>query len=599
MAKKGRMTMAKSLRLEVESMWRPLMEIEAEDAAKHRADGEAAREKEYFKAEAEYQRWRTAIAAGRGDTTLPPNGIGLSAAPSPNRIDRQLALMGLTERAGGSVTPRGVGAVVAIAAGANHALLLHRTGQLYSWGLGISGRLGLDVSLGGQPQADAPRASPIPTLAARPVTRMSAGFSHSAAVAAGGQLYTWGSGATGKLGIGACEGEAYVAAPARVLLGGSAQRPVKRLSCGAAHTAAVTGEGQLWVWGCTDGGRLGLSPLPPGGAIWVPTLVESLLDERVALVSCGSAHTLVATAVVEEFEGSGESMLLLKIVRGGRVYAAGSASALGELQRAFAPIAALEGLAVRHVSAGHAHSAVITGEGELYTWGSNRGGCCGHPLGTAFVAAPACVAALYQRPQNLARGCTARQSSVFNNCEAERATNGETGGHGAAACTCTQQDAQAWWEVDLGSEARIDTVRVWNRSDEPDDPSFGADLYARRLFPCWVMVSRTPYAEGTGGDALKAALAQSQARVRLTAQRRCSTWRLPDQTSARYVRIQLEGFNFLHLAQVEVLGTKGARRSPGRVCHAVAGRYVTAVVVRALPDPEDVEVAYKRAVQVR
>jgi alpha-tubulin suppressor-like RCC1 family protein len=65
---------------------------------------------------------------------------------------QQLALSGLTDRAGGTVTPRGVAAIVGIAAGANHSLLLHRSGQLYSWGLGVSGRLGLDVAIGGHPQ---------------------------------------------------------------------------------------------------------------------------------------------------------------------------------------------------------------------------------------------------------------------------------------------------------------------------------------------------------------------------------------------------------------------------------------------------------------
>ncbi len=32
------------------------------------------------------------------------------------------------------------------------------------------------------------------------------------------------------------------------------------------------------------------------------------------------------------------------------------------------------------MSAGHAHSAVVTTDGELYCWSNNRGGCCGQPL---------------------------------------------------------------------------------------------------------------------------------------------------------------------------------------------------------------------------
>jgi alpha-tubulin suppressor-like RCC1 family protein len=120
----------------------------------------------------------------------------------------------------------------------------------------VSGRLGLDTNNTGNPHADAPHATLVTALAARPVVRMSAGFNHTAAVTAGGQLWTWGSGSSGKLGVGECSSDAYIAAPAKVLLGtsssstgSSAGKRVKRVDCGAAHTAAVTADGQLWVWG--------------------------------------------------------------------------------------------------------------------------------------------------------------------------------------------------------------------------------------------------------------------------------------------------------------------------------------------------------------
>lgn len=43
-------------------------------------------------------------------------------------------------------------AALIISAGANHVMLVHRSGQLYTWGVGASGRLGLDLSQGGNPQ---------------------------------------------------------------------------------------------------------------------------------------------------------------------------------------------------------------------------------------------------------------------------------------------------------------------------------------------------------------------------------------------------------------------------------------------------------------
>lgn len=67
-----------------------------------------------------------------------------------------------------------------------------------------------------------------------------------------------------------------------------------QISCGAAHTACVTASGQLFVWGCGDGGRLGIGEECLGPQ-YEPVLVEALsaAGERIASVSCGNSHTLV------------------------------------------------------------------------------------------------------------------------------------------------------------------------------------------------------------------------------------------------------------------------------------------------------------------
>ncbi|CAN0054158.1 unnamed protein product [Phaeothamnion confervicola] len=110
------------------------------------------------------------------------------------------------------------------------------------------------------------------------------------------------------------------------------------------------------------------------------------------------------------------------------------------------------------------------------------------------------------------------------------------------------------------------------------------------------MLSQRPFDDGVGGEALRAAADAATAKARLAEPRQCSTWRLPDKAVGRYVRVQIEGFDYLHLAQVEVFGTFGARRSPGRVSYVACGRYVTVAVLRPLPDPADVAAAYRRAV---
>jgi alpha-tubulin suppressor-like RCC1 family protein len=36
---------------------------------------------------------------------------------------------------------------------------------------------------------------------------------------------------------------------------------------------------------------------------------------------------------------------------------------------------------VKQVACGYAHTAALTYDGEVWTWGSNKGGCCGHHVG--------------------------------------------------------------------------------------------------------------------------------------------------------------------------------------------------------------------------
>ncbi|RHY72553.1 hypothetical protein DYB38_012794, partial [Aphanomyces astaci] len=77
--------------------------------------------------------------------------------------------------------------------------------SLYSWGVGISGRLGHGKSLEGIINADADHPSRVMALQVIPsvfVKDVACAFDHSAAVSVDGHVYSWGSASTGKLGVG-------------------------------------------------------------------------------------------------------------------------------------------------------------------------------------------------------------------------------------------------------------------------------------------------------------------------------------------------------------------------------------------------------------
>jgi hypothetical protein len=226
--------------------------------------------------------------------------------------------------------------------------------------------------------------------------------------------------------------------------------------------------------------------------------VAGLDEEKVGSVACGSAHTVISTAVVETWQGGGDERV--RVLTGGRVLVAGSPTALGSFYPTFTPVQSLldQGLSVHMVSAGHGHSACLTTDGALYAWGYNSHGCCGQPLLERFVPEPKCIRFLYDAPQNLALNKRASQSSTLGAGAPTLAVNGDPQPLFAKQCTSTNAECGAWWQVDLGDYCTVSWIRVTNRGDEAE----GADPLKnmKRLFPCWVMCSRDPMREDLYGE---------------------------------------------------------------------------------------------------
>ncbi|RYG70388.1 hypothetical protein EON64_00275 [archaeon] len=577
----------------IDEMWAPLREVQAETQALTIAKKTSTQHELQVKREENYQEWRGRVQNKREtmDASFTPRGQSLD-----------IKLQGATPRAADLSTPRGFEAGLQISAGAAHTCLVHKTGQLYTWGVGTSGRLGLDMTEKGDPQADVAQPTLVQGIMDRPVIRVSCGYSHTGVIVSGGEVYMWGSAATGKCGLGEIvqSEECYCSIPTKIMVGVEDKR-VRKISCGAAHSAVITEMGQLYVFGCGDGGRLGLG-YNRFGTCYVPTLVECLLHEKILSVSCGNATTIVCTEINKVWVGDMDDKY--RKVSGGRLYVAGASNVLGKQYDIFTRIHIdsdetdsndADDVVIKQVSAGYMHTAVVSAEGELFCWGHNRNGCCGVPVVQQFVDRPTPVRFMYTRPVNLSVGKKAYQSSTYNRREAKYAVDGKKDGVGVLQCTSTHQEAQPWIEIDLGKIAVIDKIVVWNRTDKPTDRNLPHDLYTARLFPCWVMVGRDPFPTGANVISLKESLRLAVCKAKLTEDKRVSTWRCPSNAQGRYVRIQLERYNTLSVAQVEVFGYWGYSRGVGRCSYVCAGRDVTVAVVRPSHDPRDVEFAYKRA----
>jgi alpha-tubulin suppressor-like RCC1 family protein/Ca2+-binding EF-hand superfamily protein len=568
----------------IDEMWLPLREVQAEQRAAEIARKLAQETNAAMKIEMDYSSFRSRIVEKRESVETIATARGVSL---------QIDLSGVTPRGPAFKTPRGFQAAIQISAGTAHAMLVHKSGQLYAWGTGAAGRLGLDVTEDGDPQKDVVKPRIVQALIGRPVLRVDCGYSHTGCIVAGGDLYMWGSAGTGKCGLGEITNtvECYCSIPTRVMVSPE-DRKVRKLSCGSAHTAVVTEQGQVYVFGCGDGGRLGLGE-GKYETMYVPVLVEGLLNVKVVSVSCGNTTTFAVTEVSHEW--AGDKGARYKEISGGEVYMAGSQNVLGRQCDVFRKLEMPSKQVIKMVSAGFQHTCMVSTDGELLTFGFNRRACCGNNPDLHFVPTPSVVTCLYSNASNIALNCKVEMSSIFNSREGKYCVNGNKDGHGVEQCACTQQDSQSWLELDLGRMACIEEIRVWNRTDVPRDRHQAKDAFTQKLFPLWVMLGREPFDKQLNQVGIKNNIRDAVAKVKFTENQRMSTWHTPANTQGRYVRLQLESYEALCVAEVEVMGNFGLNKGVGRVSYAAAGRDVTVAVVRPSTDPRDIESAYRRA----
>jgi alpha-tubulin suppressor-like RCC1 family protein len=175
----------------------------------------------------------------------------------------------------------GLNGMVAVAAGSNHSLALSKNGTVMTCGSNDDGQLGL---------GDTDDRDTFTVVAGlRGVVDIDAGRFHSIAVTAERGLYTWGGGQA--IGHGG-NGDTQYLVPTKVTGGGIGEAAVVQVAAGFGHTMALTASGELYAWGQGENGQLG-----HGGKehLAVPRVVGGI-GEIVVGISGGEDHSLVITA---------------------------------------------------------------------------------------------------------------------------------------------------------------------------------------------------------------------------------------------------------------------------------------------------------------
>ena len=202
-----------------------------------------------------------------------------------------------------------------IACGKSHSVAIDNGGKVYTWGAGGSGQLGVnDLSLlpldeGRYPYQPIPKA--IESLKDNDIyiTKVVCGEIHTLLLATTGELFVFGSGANGQLGLGPIENLPidkdkcpFMPIPTQVTGGNIVNKRITYISCGSSHNIVIDSEGVLYGWGLCTYGQLGLGleelatlDKDIEGNIYVhsPRTISKLNHIKAMKVSCGENHSLV------------------------------------------------------------------------------------------------------------------------------------------------------------------------------------------------------------------------------------------------------------------------------------------------------------------
>ena len=234
------------------------------------------------------------------------------------------------------------GEVIQVAAGGSHTAAVTKDGDLYMWGYNNYGQLGVYTNVDKNTPVLVNNSTT--ALPAKSVKYVALGGSHSAAITKDGSLYIWGWNNYGQLGDGTTTGR-YT--PIKIM------DNVASVSLGNSHSAAITKDGSLYMWGYNGNGGL-------GDGTTTDRYTPVKIMDNVASANLGDDHSAAIT-------------------KDGSLYMWGS-NYYGQLGDGtttdrYTPVKIMDNVASANL--GDDHSAAITKDGSLYMWGKNDCGQLG------------------------------------------------------------------------------------------------------------------------------------------------------------------------------------------------------------------------------
>ncbi|ETN22759.1 hypothetical protein PPTG_02593 [Phytophthora nicotianae INRA-310] len=275
------------------------------------------------------------------------------------------------------------GRVRDLACGLGHTLALMESGELFAWGNGSNGRLGLGdsndrssparVTIPTASQGNAVEGEPESSFTSAPIRfrHIYCGASHSLGLSWDGRAYAWGKNNQGQCGHGHTNDQWTIQEIENFEDGGE-EESVAYAAGGWEHTLFCTASGRVYSCGCgyKDSRRAGIPPVLGHGDCdrrLRPTLIQTLDDarEEIVKVACGWDHSLAVSA-------------------SGKVYTWGSGTngklGHGDEESFDIPtlVRSMESKHVKDAKAGCEHTVFLTYDQELWTCGQGDSGRLGH-----------------------------------------------------------------------------------------------------------------------------------------------------------------------------------------------------------------------------
>ena len=241
-----------------------------------------------------------------------------------------------------------------VSAGGNSSCALDGNGAAFCWGSNSRGQLGIGSfggTVGENGESNSAQVSAVPVSGSLSFTTITIGDRHACGLTSAGEVYCWGGGGWGQLGVGTptsvCSGEPCELRPRKI-----EGFTFDVVSAGLQHTCGIVTSGDAYCWGVNQSGAVGDSSRID--SFFAPNLVVGghkylaidLADEHTcALTTTGAAYCWGLNGDGQLGEGSGFT------------------------QRFPVPVAG--GIVFQTVTTGGSHSCALTPDGDAYCWGRN------------------------------------------------------------------------------------------------------------------------------------------------------------------------------------------------------------------------------------